>query len=140
MSPYRKHADRRVRRRAAGLLFVLAMAAGCSSKTLDTAPPTIEPAQPGQSPPQSQAVAGVVRPLDARPQAAIFDHRTAQLVILTSGSASAPNRIALLDSRQTSPRLVELPGPATGLTGNGNGTAYLAGHGGYLIEIGRAHV
>ncbi len=123
------------------MLFALAMAAGCSSKTLDTPPPTIEPAQPGQSPPQSQAVAGVIRPLDGRPQAAIFDPRTAQLVILTSGSASAPNRIAVLDSQQTSPRIIELPGPATGLTGNGSGTAYLASHGGYFVadlSAGRA--
>ena len=121
---------------------MLALAAGCSSKTLDTAPPTIEPAQPGQSPPQTQAAAGVIRPLDGRPQAAVFDNRTAQLVILTSGSAStAPSRVAVLGSQQASPRVIELPGPATALTGNGTGTVYLASHGSYFVldvSAGRA--
>jgi hypothetical protein len=140
--PYRKHGERRVPRHAARLLFVLALTAACSSKTLDTAPPTIEPARPGQSPPQSQAAAGVTRPLDGLPQAAIFDNRTAQLVILTSGSAStAPTRVAVLGSQQTSPRLVELPGPATALTGSGTGTVYLASRGSYFVldlSAGRA--
>ncbi len=139
---HRKHGGHRVRRQAAGLLFLLALAAGCSSKTLDTAPPAIEPAQPGQSPPQSQPAAGVIRPLDGRAQAAIFDHRTAQLVILTSGSApTALTRVAMLGSQQSPPRVIELPGPATGLTGDGSGTAYLASHGGYFVvdvSAGRA--
>jgi hypothetical protein len=138
--PHRKHAEHRVRPRAATLLFVLALATGCSSKTIDTAPATIEPAQPGQSPPQSQTAAGVIRPLDGRPQAAIFDHRTAQLVILTSGPA-APSRVAVSGFQQSSPRVIELPGPATALTGNGSGTAYLASKGGYFVldlSAGRA--
>ncbi|MBV9720739.1 MAG: hypothetical protein JO082_02320 [Mycobacterium sp.] len=142
MPPYRKRGEHRVRRGTAGLLFALALTAGCSSKTLDTEPPTIEPAQPGQSPPQSQAAAGVIRPVDGRPQAAIFDNRTAQLVILTSGPAStAPTRVAVLGSQQTSPRVIELPGPASGLTGNGVGAAYLACRGGYFVvdlSAGRA--
>jgi hypothetical protein len=123
-------------------LFVLALTAGCSSKTLDSAAPAIDPAQPGQSPPQSQAVPGVIRPLDGRAQAAIVDNRTTQLVILTPGAAStAPARVAMLGSQQSSPRVIELPGPATGLTGDGSGTAYLASHGGYFVvdlSAGRA--
>jgi hypothetical protein len=123
------------------LLFMLALAAGCSSKTLDTGPATIEPAQPGQSPPQSQTAAGVIRPLDGRAQAAIFDNRTDQLVILASGASTAPARVAILRSQQSSVRAIELPGPATGLTGDGSGTAYLTGHGGYFmvdLSAGRA--
>jgi outer membrane protein assembly factor BamB len=123
-----------VRRQAVGLLFFLFLLAGCTSKTLEEAPPTIEPARPAQSPPLSQVPAGVVRPLDGRPQAAIFDGRTGQLVILTSGSAgSALANITVMGSQQTSPRVIELPGPATGLTGDGSGTAYLSARGGYFV-------
>ena len=123
------------------MLLMLALVAGCSSRTLDTAQPTIEPAQAGQSPPQSQVLPGVIHPLGGRPLAAIFDHRTAQLAVLTSGSAAAPTWVAVMGIQQTSPRVIELPGPATGLTSNGSGTAYLAGHGGYFVvdlSAGRA--
>jgi hypothetical protein len=108
--------------------------AGCSSKTLEGAPPTIEPARPADSPPLSQVPAGAVRPLDGHPQAAIFDGRTAQLVILTSGSApSAPASITMMGSQQTSSRIIDLPEPATGLTGDGGGSAYLSARGGYFV-------
>jgi DNA-binding beta-propeller fold protein YncE len=81
----------------------------------------------------SQAPAGTVRPLEGYPQAAIFDGRTKLLVILTTGSArSAASSIATMGAQQTSPRLIELPGPATGLTGDGAGTAYLSTRGGYF--------
>lgn len=80
-----------------------------------------------------QAPVGVVRPLDGYPRTAVFDSRTTQLVILTSREAStAPARIAVLGSQQTSPRVIDLPGPATGLTGDGGGHAYLSTHGGYF--------
>jgi hypothetical protein len=140
--PHRKHGEHIVRRQAAGLLLFLAFVAGCSSKTLDGAPPTIEPAQPAESPPLSQGPAGAVRPLDGHPQAAIFDGRTAQLVILTSGPAStAPAKITAMGSQQTRPRVIDLPGPATGLAGDGAGNAYLSTRGGYFVvdlSAGRA--
>jgi hypothetical protein len=139
---HHKHGERRVRRLAVGLLFVLVFTAGCSSKALLTAPPTIAPAQPAQSPPLSQRPAGEVRPLSDRAQAAIFDARTAALVILTSGSTSgAPANVAVLGTAQSSPRIIPLPGPATAMTGDGGGTAYLSTRGGYFVvdlSAGRA--
>jgi hypothetical protein len=140
----RKHVAGRVRRQATGLLLVLAFAAGagCSSKTLQAAPPTIAPAQPAESPPLSQPPAGEVSQLTGRPQAAIFDARTAALVILTSGSTpEAPARVSVVGSAQSTPRIIDLPGPATGLTGDGGGTAYLSTRGGYFavdLSVGRA--
>jgi outer membrane protein assembly factor BamB len=84
----------------------------------------------------------LVRPLDAYPQAAIFDGRTAQLVILTAGSASsAPANITVMGSQQTLPRVIDLPGPATGLTGDGGGNAYLSTRGGYFtIDLSAGQV
>ncbi len=134
MSPHCKHRARGVRRRATGLLFFLTLVVGCSSKTLEGTQPSIEPARPAVSPPLSQGPAGVVRPLDGKPQAAIFDGRTAQLVIMTSASAAAaPANITVMGSEQTSSRVIDLPGPATGLTGDGNGNAYLSTRGGYFV-------
>jgi len=132
--PHRKRSARVVGRQAAGLLLLLALAVGCSSKTLEETPPTIEPARPADSPALSQNPAGVVRALDGKPQLAIFDGRTAQLVILTSGlAATAPTQIVAMGSRQTSSRVIDLPGPATGLTGDGGGNAYLSARGGYFV-------
>jgi hypothetical protein len=132
--PLRKHSAHIIRRRATVLLSLLTLVVGCTSKTLEGAPPTIEPARPADSPPLSQAPAGVVRPLDGKPQAAIFDGRTTQLVILTPGLASAaPAKIIAIGSQQTSSRVIELPGPATALTGDGDGNAYLSTHGGYFV-------
>src|ERR1700722_7054847 len=106
---------------------------GCSTKTLEETPPTVAPAQPAESPPLSQAPAGVVRPLNSGPQAAVFDSRIAQLVILTSGPTPAASaNLTMLGSQQTSQRVVELPGPVTGLTGGGEGAPYLSPRGGYF--------
>jgi hypothetical protein len=116
-----------------GLLVSLTLVAGCSAKTLEETPATIAPAQPAESPPLSQAPAGVVRPLDGRSQAAIFDTRTAQLAILTPGPTPTAAHLTLLGSQQTSQRIVDLPGPATGLTGDSDGTAYLSARGGYFV-------
>jgi hypothetical protein len=132
--PHRKHSAHIVCRRAAVLLILLTLVVGCSSKTLEGAPPTIEPARPADSPPLSQAPAGVVRPLDGKPRAAIFDGRTTQLVILTPGLApTAPAKIIAMGSQQTSSRVIDLPGPATALTGDGGGNAYLSTRGGYFV-------
>lgn len=75
-----------------------------------------------------------MRPLDGRPQAAIFDSRTAQLVMLTPGAGSAaPANVTVLGAQQTLPRVIDLPGPATALAGDGSGTAYLSTRGGYFV-------
>jgi len=140
--PHRKHRAHIVRRPVGGLLFLLTLVAGCSSKTLDGTPPTIEPARPAVSPPLSQAAAGVVRPLDGKPQAAVFDSRTAQLAILTYGSApTAPASIAVTGSQQTPPHVIDLPGPATALAGDGGGHAFLSTRGGYfVVDLSAGHV
>jgi hypothetical protein len=130
LSPY-KHA---VQLRFVGLLFLLAFQAGCSSSPLDTAPPTIEPAQPAQSPPVSQSPAGAVRPLGGHPSVAVFEGGTRQLAVLCPGTdPTAPASLAVFGDAQVAPRVIALPGPAAALTGDGSGTVYLAVRGGYLV-------
>ena len=84
----------------------------------------------------------MVRPLAIAPQTAIFDGHTSQLAIVAPGPTStSPSSLTLLGSQQTSQRVVELPGPATALAGDNNGTAYLSGRGGYFVvdlSAGRA--
>jgi sugar lactone lactonase YvrE len=84
----------------------------------------------------------VVRPLAGAPQTAIFDGHTSQLVIVVPGPTStSPSSLTLLGFQQTSQRVVDLPGPATALAGDNDGTAYLSGHGGYFVvdlSAGRA--
>ncbi|MDT5144318.1 MAG: hypothetical protein QOI79_3685 [Mycobacterium sp.] len=134
MPAHRKHCEHVPRLQSIGLAFVLVLVVGCSAKTLDETPAAIAPAQPAQSPPLSQAPAGVVRPLDRRPQSALFDGRTAQLAIVTAGSTpAAPAGLTVLGFQQTSQRVIDLPGPATGLTGDHGGTAYLSTRGGYFV-------
>jgi len=115
--------------------------AGCSSHSLSGAPPTIEPAQPAQSPPVSQNPAGAVRPLDGHPAAAIFDGGTHQLAVLTPGPDPAtPARLTVFGDPRVAPRVVALPAPATALTGDGRGTAYLATRGGYFaVDLSTGH-
>src|ERR1700734_812977 len=79
---FRKHVENIPRRQAIGLLLSLLLVAGCSGKTLDKDVTTIAPARAAESPPLSQAPAGVVRPLAGAPQAAIFDGHTSQLAIV----------------------------------------------------------
>jgi DNA-binding beta-propeller fold protein YncE len=75
-------------------------------------------------------------------QTAIFDGHTSQLVIVAPGATStSPSSLTLLGSQQTSQRVVDLPGPATALAVDNNGTAYLSGRGGYFVvdlSAGRA--
>nr|WP_169714674.1 hypothetical protein [Mycobacterium celatum] len=119
------------------MLVLLIVAAGCS-KTLDTAPPTVQPAQPAESPQVSRAPAGMVRPLDSHPQTAIFDNRTAALVLLTPGS---PATVTVLGTGETPPRVIALPGQASALTGDGAGRAYLTTRGGYfVVDLSAGHV
>jgi hypothetical protein len=125
-------------RRFAGLLLLLTLVSGCSSNPLNTFsspnPPTIEPAQPAESPPVSTNPAGAVRPLPGHAQAAVFDGDTRQLVVLASGAGPAgPANVTVFGAAQVTPRVIVLPGPATALTGDGHGTVYLATRGGYFV-------
>jgi hypothetical protein len=133
---------RAVQRGFIGLAILLAVVAGCSSNPLNPATRTIEPAQPADSPPVSQSPAGAVRPLAGHPLAAVFDSGTHQLAVLRPGSdPAAPANIAVFADAQVTPRVITLPGPATALTGDDRGTAYLAAHGGYFavdLSAGRA--
>lgn len=115
------------------LLTLVGGGAGCSKNPLDGAPPTIEPARPAASPPVSQAPAGTVRPADGHAAAAIFDGNTHQLAVLVPGNdPAAPATLTAFGDPQAAPRVVPLPGPATALTGDGHGTAYLSTRGGYF--------
>ncbi|OBI69882.1 YncE family protein [Mycobacterium sp. E796] len=124
------------------LAFLLVAVAGCSGDPLGSAPPTIEPAQPAVSPPASQPAAGAVRQLAGHGAAAIFDGATRQLAVLVPGAdPEAPAGLTEFGDPQAAPRVVDLPGPATALTGDGRGTAFLATRGGYFVvdlSAGRA--
>ncbi|MET0700758.1 MAG: hypothetical protein ABWY93_13945 [Mycobacterium sp.] len=105
----------------------------CGSKNVDAPPPTIEPAGPAASPPASAAPAGVVHQLGGRPQAAVFDTKSAALVVLRPGpDPAAPSTLTVL-AGAAPPRPIALPGPASALTDDGQGTAYLATRGGYFV-------
>jgi DNA-binding beta-propeller fold protein YncE len=108
------------------VLLLAWLCVACSSKTIDAAPPTIEPAGPAASPPATAAPAGTVRPLPGSPTAAVFDARTAALVVLDS----AAETLTVVGSG--SARTIELPGPATALVTDQQGTAYLSSRGGYF--------
>ncbi|WP_372506529.1 hypothetical protein [Mycobacterium noviomagense] len=129
-----------VHRRVAGLLFCVTFAAACSSNALETAPPTIAPAQPAQSPPVTASPAGMVLPLGGHPQAATFDAATSRLAVLSPGpDPAAPSGITVVGTAQP-PRSIALPGPATAVTGDGRGTAYLSGRGGYFtVDLSAGH-
>jgi hypothetical protein len=74
-----------------------------------------------------------VRPLAGHAAAAIFDGGTHRLAVLIPGAdPAAPASLTELGDPRVEPRVVALPGPATALTGDGRGTAYLAGRGGYV--------
>ena len=123
------------------LMVLLSAATGCSSNSLNTAPPTIEPAQAAVSPPASQLPAGAVRPLAGHAVAAAFDSGTHQLVVLAPGAdPAAPASVTVFGDPQAPPRVVDLPGPANALTDDGHGTAYLATRGGYFaVDLATGH-
>jgi sugar lactone lactonase YvrE len=120
---------------------LLALIAGCSSNPLQTAPPTIEPARAAESPPASQNPAGAVRPLGGHAAAAVFDNSTHQLAVLAPGAdPAAPDNVTVFGPPQDAPHVVALPGPATGVTGDGRGAAYLATRGGYFaVDLSTGH-
>jgi hypothetical protein len=82
----------------------------------------------------------VVLPLGGHPQAAMFDAATSRLAVLSPGrDPAAPSDITVVGTAQP-PRIIALPGPATAVTGDGCGTAYLSGRGGYFVlDLSGAH-
>jgi len=103
---------------------------GCSANHADAPPPTIVPAQAAQSPPVTGTPAGVVRPLPGLAQAAVFDPATSSLAVLSplfEGQSMVSVVAASGQSRQ-----VTLPGSATALTGDKDGTVYASTRGGYF--------
>ena len=62
-------------------------------------------------------------------------------LVVPGPTPAAPAKVITLSPQQTSPRVIDLPGPATGLTGDNGGTAYLSTRGGYFevdLTAGRA--
>jgi DNA-binding beta-propeller fold protein YncE len=137
-----RYEKRTAQRRSIGLIILLALVASCSSNPLDPTPPTIEAAHPAESPAVSQNPAGTVRPLSGHVAASVFDDGTHQLVVLAPGAeAGAPASVTLFGQGQVAPRAIVLPGPATALTGDGRGTAYLAARGGYFVmDLSTGHI
>jgi hypothetical protein len=141
--PANRKLDARMRRTTAiGLLFPLLLATACARRTFDDIPATIAPAQAALSPPLTQAPAGVTRPLHGRPNTAVFDGRTGQLVVLVTGpTPTAPSSLARMDRQQTPERSIDLPAAATGLAGDNAGFVYLSTRGGYfVVDLSDAHV
>jgi hypothetical protein len=113
-----------------GVAAAILAISGCSSNPIDAPPPTIAPAQAATSPPVTGAPAGVVRPLGGHAQAAVFDPGTASLVVLSPGAEGQSVVTALSASGAARP--VPLPGTATAMAGDTNGTVYLSTRGGYF--------
>jgi DNA-binding beta-propeller fold protein YncE len=110
--------------------LTLTMIAGCSSSPVDAPPPTIPAAQAADSPAVSERPPGVIRPLTGRSEAAAFDAGTTSLVVLSPGAAGRSTVTVI--SPTGPPRVVELDGPATALTVDGEGSALLSTRGGYF--------
>lgn len=111
---------------------VATVVTGCSSNPFDAPPPTIPAATAAVSPAVGTAPAGQVLPLAARAQAAVFDARTASLAVFAPGSdPQAPATVTVFGPGGPS-RTVPLPGPATAIAGDTQGTAYLSTRGGYF--------
>jgi hypothetical protein len=82
-----------------------------------------------------------VWPLNGRATATTFDAATSQLVVLCPGAdPHAPASVTIFragfepdpGAGLHPPQVIALPGPATALTGDGRGTAYLSARGGYF--------
>jgi hypothetical protein len=107
----------------------------CSSHPAETPPPTISPARAAVSPVVSGAPDGVVRPLPGPGTGATFDATTSSLVVLGADATGRP--VATVPGAPP----VVLPTAATGVTGDGAGTAFLSTRGGYLrLDIGKRAV
>ena len=66
--------------------------------------------------------------------AAVFDAATARLAVFAPGAdPESPAVLTVFGAEQGPPRIIALPGPATSLSGDGRGNAYLSTRGGYLV-------
>lgn len=127
-SRLRSSAHARPFRFAAVLTSVLtALTTGCSSKIVDSTPPTIPSATAAVSPPATNP-AGRVIPLAGRPIAALHDAKTSSLAVLTPGPDSTLTIVRTGDPS----RVVRLPTPATAIAGDGAGTVWAATRGGVI--------
>jgi hypothetical protein len=97
---------------------------------VDAPPPTITPASAAVSPPVTGSPEGTVRPLGADSRSALFDPATRSLVVLGPGPQGQSALTVLPPAAP--PRTVLTPGPATAMTGDGDGDVYLSTRGGYL--------
>lgn len=124
---------RSTRRPVRGLLLPLLLLTACSSNPITAPPPTIPPAEPAVSPAAAQHPAGTVRPLAGVSTGAVFDTATGLLAVLNPGpDAQAPATVNLVGAPGRAAAALTLPGPATALTGDNRGVAYLSGRGGYF--------
>ncbi|MGP4054299.1 YncE family protein [Mycobacterium sp. 4D054] len=108
--------------------LALTLVTGCSSNPVDAPPPTIEPARAADSPPVTTAPQGQVSPLAADALTAAFDAATGSLLVLSAGSDGATLTVVGRSGAQTP---VTLAGPATAVTTDGEGRAFLSTRGGY---------
>ena len=74
----------------------------------------------------------------------MFDGATHQLAVLgpseNPADPAAPASLTQFGDPHVAPRVVALPGPATALTGDGRGTAYLSTRGGYFaVDLSTGH-
>ena len=113
------------------------MLSGCSSNPADAPPPTIAPARAAVSPPPTTAPAGLVIPLGGQPNAALVDHETSTLAVLTPGSAGTRGDITVLAGGGL-PRVIPLPAPATAICGDDGGTLFASTRGGFFTVDLRA--
>ncbi|WP_163803885.1 YncE family protein [Mycolicibacterium anyangense] len=121
-----------LRRYASVFLALAAVATGCSSNPLDAPPPTIEPARAATSPPPVIRPAGQILPLGGRPEAAVFDARTASLAVFTAGTDPRAAATVTVVAPARAPRVITLQGPASAIAGDGQGKVFLSTRGGYF--------
>lgn len=122
-------------RRLAAAVICAVLTTGCSSKLVNTTPPTIEPATAAVSPAAAVAPAGQVLPLPGDASAARYDTATGSLAVLTPG----PTSVLTVLRPDRSAATVPLPSPATALTGDAHGTVWAATRGGILqIDLASA--
>jgi hypothetical protein len=134
---YTKHAGRALRGRLVLLVALVVALAGCSANPADPPPPTIVPAQAAVSPVPTATPAGVVRPLTAPAQSAVFDAVTASLVTFSPGVGSQSALVTVF-AASGAPRTVKLADPASAMSGDNRGTVYLSTRGGYYrVDVAR---
>lgn len=120
-------------RRYAGVFLAMAtLATSCSSNPFDAPPPTIEPARAAASPPPTTRPVGQIIGLGGSPAAALFDAKTASLAVFTPGADPQSAATVTVFGSTAAPRTLTLGGPASAITGDGQGRVYLSTRGGYF--------